>query len=555
MTESFAQLFAESVDDSNFKSGLLRKAEVLDITHDFVVLYAAGAKSESYVPIAEFKDHNNVLEVKVGDTVDVILEAFENGAGKTILSRDEAKRIASWKELERVLGTGETVKGVVTERVRGGFTVEINKVKAFLPGSLIDVKPVRDASFIEGKEIECKVIKVDNNQNNIVVSRRAALMTDGNPEREELLSKLFEGAELSGIVKNLTDYGAFIDLGGIDGLLHITDVSWKRVRHPNEVLMLGDEIRVKVLKYDKDKGRVSLGLKQLIEDPWRDISRRYPVGSRVFGKVTNITDYGCFVEIESGIEGLVHMSEINWTNKNVHPSRTVTQGSEVEVMVLEIDESRRRISLGIKQCKPNPWKEYALFHNKGEKIVGAIRSITDFGIFIGLTEEIDGLVHLSDMSWVDSGEKAIRNYKKGQEIEAVILAIDPDRERISLGLKQLEPDGGISPSKLIDNYPKGKVVNGVISEVTAKAAMVDLGKGVVGKIKVGDVSKKKIKDVSEVLKTGDNVEAKVLGVDKKLLIVSLSIRELQSEVGSNNNPINTQLGDLLKIEMEKEEGE
>jgi small subunit ribosomal protein S1 len=551
MTESFVQLFAESMDDVNFQVGGLMKAEVIDVTPDFVILYAKGSKSEAYVPIAEFKNQANEVEVEIGDVVDVILESFENGAGKTILSRDEAKRIESWKFLEQAMESGEIVKGTVTERVRGGFTVRINKVQAFLPGSLVDIKPVRDTSFIEGKEIDCKVIKVDNQQNNIVVSRRAALLAEGTPEREELLSNLFEGAELMGAVKNITDYGAFIDLGGIDGLLHITDISWKRIRHPNEILKIGDEVKVKILKYDRDKGRVSLGLKQLVEDPWRDIGRRYPVGSRIFGKITNITDYGCFVEIEAGIEGLVHMSEINWTNKNLHPSKVVAQDEEVEVMILAIDEEKRRISLGIKQCKPNPWKEYALAHAKGEKISGTIKSITDFGVFIGLEGDIDGLVHLSDVSWTDSSEKAVRNYKKGQEVEAVILAIDADRERISLGIKQLEKS---SHSDYLENFPKGSTVSGTVTEITPKAAMVDLGNGILGKIKIADVSREKVRDIADLLQVGDTIEAKVLGSsDKKSQVVNLSIKELQPELGSDGNPMNTQLGDLLKQEIERED--
>ncbi len=549
MTENFAELFANSVQEINFQAGVIRKAEVVDITPDFVVVYADGSKSEAYVPISEFRNQDNALEVKVGDVIDVVLEAFENGEGKTTFSREKAKRVESWQALEKSFENGELVKGTVTERVRGGFTVEINKIRAFLPGSLVDIKPVRDTSFIEGKDLEFKIIKVDKKQNNIVVSRRAALMAENTPEREALLNSLEEGADLTGVVKNLTDYGAFIDLGGIDGLLHITDISWKRIRHPNELLKVGDEIKVKILKYDRDKNRVSLGLKQLVEDPWRDIGRRYPVGSRIFGRITNITDYGCFVEIESGIEGLVHMSEINWTNKNVHPSKVVTQGQEVEVMVLEIDEERRRISLGMKQCKSNPWKEYSLLHKKGEKINGVIKSITDFGIFIGLEGDIDGLVHLSDISWNDPGEKAIRDYKKGQEIETVILAIDADRERISLGIKQLEKD---IYSEYLEQHPKGEVVAGVVTEVNAKHATIDLGNGVVGKVKAADVSREKVKDAAELLKVGDAIDAKVLGVDKKSHIISLSIKEMQPELGSSNTPANTQLGDLLKKQMMQE---
>lgn len=557
MKENFAELFEESIRDINFQAGAIRKAEILDITPDFVVVYAERSKSEAYIPISEFRNQYNELEAAIGDVVEVVLEAFENGTGKTILSREKAKRIQSWQALEKAFENQETVKGVVTERVRGGFTVELdNKIRSFLPGSLVDIKPVRDTSYIEGKELEFKIIKVDKKQNNIVVSRRAALMAESTPEREALLGSLAEGAEVTGVVKNLTDYGAFVDLGGIDGLLHITDISWKRIRHPNEVLKLGDEIKVKVLKYDRDKNRVSLGLKQLADDPWRDIGRRYPTGSRMFGKITNITDYGCFVEIESGIEGLVHMSEINWTNKNVHPGKVVTQGQEVEVMVLEVDEERRRISLGMKQCKPNPWKEYSNLHKRGEKIQGTIKSITDFGIFIGLDGDIDGLVHLSDISWSEPGEKAIRNYKKGQEVETVILAIDAERERISLGIKQLEQDGeAAAGGEYLEQYPKGTVVVGHVTEVNAKGAVIDLGNDMFGKVKASDVSREKVKDASELLKVGDSIEAKVLGVDKKTNVVNLSIKEMQPELGSSGTPVNTQLGDLLKKQMEQSQNE
>lgn len=552
MTENFAQLFEESIEGIDFQLGTIRKAEIVDITPDFIVVYAEGSKSEAYVPISEFRDQNNELEAVMGDKVDVVLEAFENGAGKTILSRDKAKRIESWQALENAYENNETVTGLVTERVRGGFTVEIDKIRSFLPGSLVDIKPVRDTSYIKGKELEFKIIKVDKKQNNIVVSRRAALMAENTPEREALLSNLEEGAEIAGVVKNLTDYGAFIDLGGIDGLLHITDISWKRIRHPSELLKVGDEIKVKILKYDRDKNRVSLGLKQLADDPWHDIGRRYPVGTRIFGCITNITDYGCFVEIDSGIEGLVHMSEINWTNKNVHPSKVVAQGQEVEVMVLEIDEERRRISLGMKQCKPNPWKEYANLHKKGEKILGIIKSITDFGIFIGLEGDIDGLVHLSDISWNDAGEKVIRDYKKSQEIETVILAIDAERERISLGIKQLEKD---IYAEYLEQYPKGTIVGGLVTEVDSKSATIDLGSDVIGKVKAQDVSREKVKDASELLKVGDNIEAKVLGIDKKSHSIILSIKEMQPELGTSSAPVNTQLGDLLKDQFQQEEAE
>jgi len=546
MNENFAELFAQSIQDLDFQCGTVKKAEIINITRDFVVVYAIGSKSEAYIPISEFKNQANELEVAIGDIVDVVLEAFENGTGKTTFSREKAKRIESWQSLEKAFADNETVKGIVTERVRGGFTVEINKIRAFLPGSLVDIKPVRDTSYIEGKELDFKIIKVDKKENNIVVSRRAALMAESTPERDALLGSLEEGAIVTGTVKNLTEYGAFIDLGGVDGLLHITDMSWKRIRHPNEVLKVGDEIRVKVLKYDREKSRVSLGLKQLADDPWRDIERRYPVGTRLFGRITNITDYGCFVEIEPGIEGLVHMSEIDWTNKNVHPAKAVTQDQEVEVKVLEIDGERRRISLGMKQCKLNPWKEYANAHCKDEKVSGKIKSITDFGIFVGLEGDIDGLVHLSDISWTETGEKAIRDYKKGQEVEAVILAIDAERERISLGIKQLEHD---VYTDFLQVHPKGSVVSGIITEVNQKSATVDLGDGIIGKVKAADVSREKVKDASDLLAEGDHVDAKVLGIDKKSRCVNLSIKEMQPELGSNDAPANTQLGDLLKQQM------
>ncbi len=549
MAESFAKLFAEEVEGLDFKTGVVRLAEVIDITPDFVILYSPGTKSESYVSIEEFKDRDNQLEVQIGDSVEVYLEAFEDGNGRTIFSREMAKKITVWKELEAAYERGTLVHGKVIERVRGGFTVEIDKIKAFLPGSLVDIKPIKEQTSIEGQDLDFKIIKIDKNQNNVVLSRRAALMAESTPERDALLSTIYEGAELTGTVKNLTDYGVFVDLGGIDGLLHITDISWRRIRHPNEVLSLGQELKVKVLKYDQDKCRVSLGLKQLVEDPWKDISRRYPVGTRLFGKVTNITDYGCFIEIENGIEGLVHMSELNWTNKNLHPSKVVTLNEEVEVMVLEVDEERRRISLGIKQCKQNPWKEYALNHNKGDKITGAIRSITDFGIFVGLDGNIDGLVHLSDLSWNESGEKILRNYRKGQEIEAVILAIDAERERISLGIKQLEQD---VYSDYLENHPKGSVVSGEVTEVDPKFATIALEGDFIGKIKALEVSRAKVRDVNDFLQVGDRIEAKVLGVDKKNRVINLSIRELQPELGEDNAPVNTQLGDLLKQQMEQD---
>ncbi|MCL5261248.1 MAG: 30S ribosomal protein S1 [Gammaproteobacteria bacterium] len=548
MTESFADLLNESFQSTNLQPGTLLKATVVDITPEYVIVNA-GLKSESRIPVVEFRGRNNEVDVAVGDTVDVILETVENGAGETQLSREKAKRIETWKLIEKAFETGEKLLGTVVEHVRGGFTVEINKVRAFLPGSQVDLKPIRDPSAIVGKEFEFKVIKIDKKQNNIVVSRRAVIVDESGAERQALLSALQEGDIVTGSVKNLTDYGAFIDLGGVDGLLHITDMSWKRIRHPSELLKIGDEISVKVLKFDRDKNRVSLGYKQLSDDPWRDIARRYPTNTRLFGKVTNITEYGCFVEIEPGIEGLVHMSEMDWTNKNIHPAKLVSVGQEVEVMVLEIDEERRRISLGMKQCKQNPWQEFATTHTKDSHITGKIKSITDFGIFIGLPGDIDGLVHLSDISWTEAGDKAIRNFKKGQEVEAVILAIDPERERISLGIKQLERD---IYSDFIEQHPKGFVVSGKVTEVTQKSATIDLGNGLIGRVKAQDVSREHVKDVTQLLKVGDDIEAKVLGIDKKSRCINLSIKELQPELGAEA-PATTQLGDLLKEQIQKED--
>lgn len=545
MLENFADMFQSSLEQTDLRPGALIKGRVVDITHDFIVINT-GLKSESYVPRDEFCGPNKVLEIAVGDDVDLVLDNIEDGTGTTKLSREKAKRLECWKYLEKAFETGEHVKGVVTERVRGGFTVEINKTNAFLPGSLVDIKPLRDSSVIEGKELDFKVIKIDKKHANVVVSRKAVLAEESGVERQALLGSLQEGSVVVGIVKNLTDYGAFIDLGGADGLLHITDMAWTRIRHPSEVVNLGDEIKVKVLKFDREKSRVSLGLKQLADDPWRDIGRRHPSGSRLFGKVTNITEYGCFVEIEQGIEGLVHMSEMDWTNKNIHPAKLVSIGQEVEVMILEIDEERRRISLGIKQCQLNPWKEFASKYGKDDKVSGKIKSITDFGIFIGLDGNIDGLVHLSDISWAEPGEKIIRNYKKGQDVEAVILSIDAERERISLGIKQLEGD---IYSEYVDTCPKGSTVSGKVIEVNAKLALVDLGNGVVGRVRAVDVSRARVKDATEFLAVGDEVEAKVLGLDKKSCQVNLSIRELQPELGSEDAPANTQLGDLLKEQI------
>jgi small subunit ribosomal protein S1 len=548
--KSFAELFQEKAEATKLVPGSVINAEVVEVGSDYVVLNA-GLKSEVRVPKDEFRDIENEVDIKVGDTVEVVLESVENGYGKTVLSRAKAARVKTLLQLEEAVASNESVWGTITERVRGGFTVEVGKVKAFLPASLLDTKQVRDPTpYITGKPEKFKVIKIDKqNNNNVVLSRKAVVEEESGAERAAILGTLKEGDEVKGVVKNITDYGVFIDLGGVDGLLHITDMSWKRIRHPSEILSVGQEVNVVILKFDPEKKRVSLGLKQLGEDPWSGIDRRYPVGSRLFGKVTNIADYGCFVEIEPGIEGLVHMSEMDWTNKNVNPAKMVSVGQEVEVMVLEIDASRRRISLGMKQCHPNPWQEFAAQHHKDEKITGKIKSITDFGIFLGLTGNIDGLVHLSDLSWTEPGEKAIRNYKKGQDVEAVILAIDPERERISLGIKQLESD--IYGEYLAKN-PKGTVVTGKVTEVTAKSALVDLGGDIVGKIRVSEASKDNIKEISEFLAVGDEIEAKVIGFDKKSRNINLSIKELQDEIQSEAAP-SASLGDLLKEQMEKED--
>jgi len=545
-TLGFAELFEESVKNLEFKPGSLLQAQVIAVTHDFVFV-DAGFKSESRIPANEFKEFDGSLGVKIGDTVEVILESLENGLGETRLSREKAKRLETFFKLAKCFESQESVFGTITERVRGGFTVDIDKLKAFLPGSLLDIKPVKDPSVYDGKQLEFKVVKVDTKTHNIVVSRRSVLLAESSAERAALLGNIQEGDVVTGGVKNITDYGVFVDLGGVDGLLHITDMSWKRVKHPTELVKLGDEIQVKILRFDREKNRVSLGLKQLAEDPWQNITRRYPVKTRLFGKVTNITDYGLFVEIEPGIEGLVHMSEIDWTNKNINPTKVVTPGQEVEVMVLEIDPDRRRISLGMKQCASNPWAEFSSTHIKGDKLVAKVKSITDFGLFLGLDGNIDGLVHLSDISWTVPGEQAISGYKKGQDVEAVILAIDSDRERISLGIKQLQSD---NYSDYLTTTPKGSVVKGKVTEVTAKYALVDLENDIVGKIKAADASRLTVKDVSHLLAIGDEIEAKVLGIDKKSRQINLSIRELQPDIGNENAPGNTQLGDLLKEQME-----
>ena len=545
-TENFAELF-NNFEQTKHQPGTLIKATVVDITPEYVVVNT-GLKSESYIPVSEFCEHGQALGVAVGDQIDVVLDSIENGLGETCLSREKAQRLETWTALEKACESKERVMGVIVERVKGGFTVDIGKVKAFLPGSLLDTKPVKDISHLEGKELEFEIVKMDKEHFNVVVSRRSIVAAEAGVERMALLGTLKEGDEVTGTVKNMTDYGAFIDLGGADGLLHITDISWRRIKHPNEILKLGDEIKVKILKFDREKNRVSLGLKQLENDPWRDIARRYPIGTRLFGKVTNIADYGCFVEIEAGIEGLVHMSEMDWTNKNISPSKLISPGQEVEVMVLDVDVDKRRISLGMKQCKANPWKEFADNHKKDDKIVGTIKSITDFGIFLGLTGNIDGLVHISDISWTESGEKAIRNYSKGQEVETVILTIDVERERISLGIKQLEKD--VYAEYLVE-HPKGSVVKGKVIEVNPKAATVTLAEGILGKIHAPHVSRVQVKDVTEFLALDDEIEAKVLGMDKKTRNINLSIKETQPEL-STEAPANTQLGDLLKEHIEGE---
>lgn len=520
MTESFAQLFEESLKEIETRPGSIVRGVVVAIDKD-VVLVDAGLKSESAIPAEQFKNAQGELEIQVGDEVDVALDAVEDGFGETLLSREKAKRHEAWITLEKAYEDAETVTGVINGKVKGGFTVELNGIRAFLPGSLVDVRPVRDTLHLEGKELEFKVIKLDQKRNNVVVSRRAVIESENSAERDQLLENLQEGMEVKGIVKNLTDYGAFVDLGGVDGLLHITDMAWKRVKHPSEIVNVGDEITVKVLKFDRERTRVSLGLKQLGEDPWVAIAKRYPEGTKLTGRVTNLTDYGCFVEIEEGVEGLVHVSEMDWTNKNIHPSKVVNVGDVVEVMVLDIDEERRRISLGLKQCKSNPWQQFAETHNKGDRVEGKIKSITDFGIFIGLDGGIDGLVHLSDISWNVAGEEAVREYKKGDEIAAVVLQVDAERERISLGVKQLAEDP-------FHNYvalnKKGAIVVGKVTAVDAKGATVELADGVEGYLRASEASRDRVEDATLVLSVGDEVEAKFTGVDRKNRVVSLSVR-------------------------------
>ncbi|UCQ01332.1 30S ribosomal protein S1 [Edwardsiella tarda ATCC 15947 = NBRC 105688] len=520
MTESFAQLFEESLKEIETRPGSIVRGVVVAIDKD-VVLVDAGLKSESAIPAEQFKNAQGELEIAVGDEVDVALDAVEDGFGETQLSREKAKRHEAWLMLEKAYEEAATVTGVINGKVKGGFTVELNGIRAFLPGSLVDVRPVRDTLHLEGKELEFKVIKLDQKRNNVVVSRRAVIESENSAERDQLLENLQEGMEVKGIVKNLTDYGAFVDLGGVDGLLHITDMAWKRVKHPSEIVNVGDEITVKVLKFDRERTRVSLGLKQLGEDPWVAIAKRYPEGAKLTGRVTNLTDYGCFVEIEEGVEGLVHVSEMDWTNKNIHPSKVVNVGDVVEVMVLDIDEERRRISLGLKQCKANPWQQFAETHNKGDRVEGKIKSITDFGIFIGLEGGIDGLVHLSDISWNVAGEEAVREYKKGDEIAAVVLQVDAERERISLGVKQLAEDPF---NNYISLNKKGAIVTGKVTAVDAKGATVELADGVEGYLRASEASRDRVEDATLVLNVGDEVEAKFTGVDRKNRVVSLSVR-------------------------------
>lgn len=555
--ESFAELFAESLAHQEMRQGEVITAEVVRVDYNFVVVNA-GLKSEAYVPIDEFKDDRGEVSVQPGDFISVAIESVENGYGDTILSRDKAKRLAAWMNLEQALETGELVTGTVTGKVKGGLTVMTNGIRAFLPGSLVDTRPVKDTTPYEGKTFEFKVIKLDRKRNNVVVSRRAVVEANMGEERAKLLETLKEGAIVKGIVKNITDYGAFVDLGGIDGLLHITDLAWRRVRHPSEVVQVGQELEAKVLKFDQDKNRVSLGLKQLGEDPWVGISRRYPQGTRLFGKVTNITDYGAFVEVEAGIEGLVHVSEMDWTNKNVDPRKVVTLGDEVEVMVLDIDEERRRISLGMKQCKPNPWEDFAQSHKKGDKVAGQIKSITDFGVFIGLPGGIDGLVHLSDLSWNEPGEEAVRKYKKGDELEAVVLAIDTERERISLGIKQM---GGDPFSNFVSTHDKNTLVKGTVKAVDAKGAVIDLGNDVEGYLRVSEISADRIEDATTRLNAGDEVEALITNIDRKNRSIQLSIRAKDAaEARDALDRLNadataatgtTNLGALLKAKLEQ----
>jgi small subunit ribosomal protein S1 len=555
MSESFSELFEQSLANQRIKPGMILTGRVISVGDDMVVVNV-GLKSEAVIPLDQFRNERGEIEVAAGDEVEVALDAVEDGEGNTRLSREKAKRARTWTRLEKAFNDSEIVTGIITGRVKGGFTVELENVRAFLPGSLVDVRPVRDTSYLEGKPLEFKVIKLDQKRNNVVVSRRAVVEQEFSAERSALMDNLAEGTVVKGTVKNLTDYGAFVDLGGIDGLLHITDMAWKRVKHPSEVVQVGQEVEVRILKFDRERSRVSLGLKQLGADPWENIARRYPPNTRVFGKVTNIADYGAFVEIEDGVEGLVHVSEMDWTNKNVNPSKVVQTGEEVEVMVLDVDEERRRISLGLKQCKSNPWKEFAENFNRGDKVSGQVKSITDFGVFIGLSGNIDGLVHLSDISWDVPGEEAVRSYQKGQLIEAMVLSIDPERERISLGIKQLAKDPF---SGYVAEHPRGSIVTGTVTEVDQRGALIDLGNGVEGQLLAKELGRDRVDDARTVLKAGDTVEAKFVGVDRKTRSITLSIRakEMHEEAEAVQNyrtdqgggSSGTSLGDLLKEQI------
>ena len=557
MTESFAELFEESLATNDMRQGTILTGLIVDIRNDVVVVNA-GLKSEGSIPIEEFYDEGGKLEVEIGEEVEIALESLEDGFGETRLSREKAKRAQAWKFLEIAQENEEIVTGIISGKVKGGFTVEVKNIRAFLPGSLVDVRPVRDATYLEGKELEFKVIKLDKQRNNVVVSRRAVVEKEYSEEREVILQNLEEGGITKGVIKNLTDYGAFVDLGGIDGLLHITDMAWKRVKHPSEIVNVGDEIEVKILRFDREKNRVSLGLKQMGDDPWRGIAERYPERKRLEGKVTNIADYGCFVELEEGVEGLVHVSEMDWTNKNVNPAKVVHLGQEVEVIVLDIDEERRRISLGMKQCQTNPWEDFSGTHAKGDKISGNIKSITDFGIFVGLDGSIDGLIHLSDISWNATGEEAIRDFKKGDEIEAIILAIDPERERISLGLKQMDKD---PYSNFVAENAKGTIVKGVVKEVDAKAAVIDLGGDIEGILRASELARDRVEDARTVLTVGEEIEAKFMGVDRKNRIIALSIKAKDNEdeakaiedyTRSTEGGGAATLGDILKEQMDNQ---
>lgn len=558
MSESFAELFEESLQDLDMAPGSIVTGVVVAIDSDFVVVNA-GLKSEGVIPKAQFFDDKGELTIAVGDEVQVSLEAVEDGFGSTVLSREKAKRAEAWKELEKAFEQDEIITGAITGKVRGGFTVNVNSIQAFLPGSLVDVRPMRDTTHLEGQDLEFKLVKLDAKRNNIVVSRRAVLEAAYNIEREKLLEQLEEGSVVKGLVKNLTDYGAFIDLGGVDGLLHITDIAWKRVKHPSEVLKIGEEIDVKVLRFDRERSRVSLGLKQLADDPWTQLKKSCNVGSRVKARVTNLTDYGCFAEIESGIEGLVHVSEMDWTNKNVHPSKVVQIGDEIEVMILDIDEERRRISLGMKQCQPNPWEQFAITHKKGDRLSGTIKSITDFGVFIGLDGGIDGLVHLSDLSWDEPGEAAVKNFSKGDEVEAQVLSIDPERERIALGLKQLATDPF---AEYVNQFGKGSMVSGVIREVEVKQARVELAEGVEALLKASDASRDVIADMTTAFHVGDEVQAMISSVDRRNRLINISVKqaEMQSDKAAmqsvNQQSVDvsgpTTIGDLIKAQMKKD---